>query len=147
MVSDASDNRVASYGLNGKLAAFSFTQPLLPHEKLLSSTNREMCAIHKTLLCKGEMLRMSVNATLWWLTDNMNVQTIFSKGSSMMRQSLQILELARSLKLDLQPVWVSREDPRLQKADALSKNVNSDDWSVHEVAFREFEVAFCAYVR
>jgi hypothetical protein len=44
-----------------------------------------------------------------------------------MRLALQILQLALELKLDLQAVWVSRQDPRLQKADALSKHVNLDD--------------------
>jgi hypothetical protein len=44
---------------------------------------------------------------------------------------LQILELARGLNLDLQPIWMSRADPRLQRADALSKHINSDDRSVH----------------
>jgi hypothetical protein len=56
-----------------------------------------------------------------------------------MRQALQILELARGLNLDLQPVWVSRSDPRLQKADALSKHVNTDDWSVNQDAFKDLE--------
>jgi hypothetical protein len=47
-----------------------------------------------------------------------------------MRLALQVLELALELNLDLNAVWVSRSDPRLQKAVALSKHVNSDDWSV-----------------
>jgi hypothetical protein len=34
---------------------------------------------------------------------------------------------------------VSRSDPRLQKADALSKHVNTDDWSVHQDAFKDLE--------
>jgi hypothetical protein len=34
---------------------------------------------------------------------------------------------------------VSRSDPRLQKADALSKHVNTDDWPVHHDAFRDLE--------
>jgi hypothetical protein len=86
-----------------------------------------MGAIHKTLLCQGKTLKMEVHTTLWWLTDNSAVSIIFRKGSgdlTSMRQALQILEFARGLNLDLQPVWVSREDPRLQKADALSKHVN-----------------------
>jgi hypothetical protein len=52
-----------------------------------------------------------------------------------MRLALQVLELALKLNLDLKPIWVSRADPRLQKADALTKQVNSDDWSVHPDAF------------
>jgi hypothetical protein len=45
------------------------------------------------------------------------------------------LELALELNLDLNAIWVSRSDPRFQKADALTKQVNSDDWSVHPDAF------------
>jgi hypothetical protein len=52
-----------------------------------------------------------------------------------MRLALQVLELALKLNLDLNPIWVSRVNPRLQKADALTKQVNSDDWSVHPEAF------------
>jgi hypothetical protein len=52
-----------------------------------------------------------------------------------MRLVLQVLELALKLNLDLNPIWVSRVDPRLQKADAMTKKVNSDDWSVHPEAF------------
>jgi hypothetical protein len=142
MVSDASDDMVAAYGMNGRLKDFVFTQHLLPHERAFSSTQRELAAVLKTLLCKGEQLRMQENTTLWWLTDSRNVQTIFSKGSNnieMMRQTLQVLELARGLNLDLQPIWVSRDDPRIQRADAMSKEINTDDWSIHEDAFRELE--------
>jgi hypothetical protein len=142
MVSDASDDMVAAYGMNGHLKDFVFTQQLLPHEKAFSSTQRELAAVLKTLLCRGEQLRMRENTTLWWLTDSRNVQTVFSKGSNnieMMRQTLQVLELARGLNLDLQPIWVSRDDPRIQRADAMTKEINSDDWSIHEDSFRELE--------
>jgi hypothetical protein len=54
---------------------------------------------------------------------------------ALMRLALQVLELALKLNLDLNPIWVSLVDPRLQKADALTKQVNSDDWSVHPDAF------------
>jgi hypothetical protein len=66
----------------------------------------------------------------------------FRRGSgdiALMRLALQVLELALELNLDLQAVWVSRQDPRLQKADALSKHVNSDDWSINVGAFLELD--------
>jgi hypothetical protein len=75
---------------------------------------------------------------LWWLTDSENVARIFRRGSgdlSLMRLALQVLELALKLNLDFYPIWVSRSDPRLQKADALSKQINTDDWSIHPDAF------------
>jgi hypothetical protein len=77
MASDASDTTVAAYGLNGRLSNFVFTQALLPHEVGFSSALREMSAIHKTLLCRGNVLRMESQTTLWWLTDNSAVASIF----------------------------------------------------------------------
>jgi hypothetical protein len=82
---------------------------------------------------------MKSPTTLWWITDSKNVSRIFRRSSGdivLMRLALQVLELALNLNLDLQPVWVSRSDPHLQKADALSKHVNTDDWSVHPEAFK-----------
>jgi hypothetical protein len=75
---------------------------------------------------------------LRWLTDSENVARIFRRGSgdmALMRLALQVLELALELNLDLNAIWVSRSDPRLQKADALTKQENSDDWSVLPEAF------------
>jgi hypothetical protein len=142
LVSDASDTTVASYGLNGRLSDFVFVQDLLPHEIVQSSTYREMSAILKTLLCKGHTLRMAETTTLWWLTDSENVSRIFRRGSGdivLMKLALQVLERAQELNLDLQPIWVSRTDPRLQKADALSKHVNTDDWSVDSDSFQTLD--------
>jgi hypothetical protein len=53
-----------------------------------------------------------------------------------------VLELASELNLDLNAVWVSRSDPRLQKADALTKQVNLDDWSIHPDAFNTLQQWF-----
>jgi hypothetical protein len=56
-----------------------------------------------------------------------------------MRLVLQVLELALKLNLDLYPIWISRVDPRLQKANALTKQVNSEDWLVHPEAFGKLQ--------
>jgi hypothetical protein len=42
-----------------------------------------------------------------------------------MRLALQVLELDLKLNLDLNQIWVSRTDPRLQKSDAMTKQVKS----------------------
>jgi hypothetical protein len=121
MASDASETTVASYGLSGNLKDFQFTQALLPHEVAESSTHGEMSAVLKTLLCCQKQLRMTFQKTLWWLTDSKNVALIFRRGSgdlALMRLVLQVLQLALKLNLDLNPIWVSRVNPRLQKADA-----------------------------
>jgi hypothetical protein len=134
MASDASETTVASYGLSVRLKDFQFTQALLPHEVAELSTHREMSAVLKTLLCCQKQLRMTSPTTLWWLTDSDNVARIFRRGNgdlALMRLALQVLELALKLNLDLNPIWVSRTDPRLQKANAMTKQVNIDDWSIH----------------
>jgi hypothetical protein len=59
------------------LAGFVFTQALLPHEILQSSTHSEMSVILKTSLCRADTLRMASTTTLWWLTDSENVSRIF----------------------------------------------------------------------
>jgi hypothetical protein len=138
MASDASKTTVASYGLSGRLKNFQFTQALLLHEMAKSSTHREMSAVLKTLLCCQGELRMTSATTLWWLTDSENVTRIFRRGSgdlSLMRLALQVLELALSLNLDFHSIWVSNTDPRLQKAVALTKQVNTDDWFISPEAF------------
>jgi hypothetical protein len=107
LASDASKTTVASYGMNGQLANFEFTQALLPHKILQSSTHREMGAVLKTLLCCKRELRMASPTTLWWLTDSENVARIFCRGSGdivLMRLAFQVLELALELNLDLNGV-------------------------------------------
>jgi hypothetical protein len=145
LASDASETTVALYGLNGRLMNFQFTQALLPHKVPQSSTYREMSAVLKNLMCCKRELRMTSPTTLWLLTDSKNVVSIFWRGSgdiALMRLSLQVLELALELNLDLNAIWVSRSDPKLQKADALTKQVNSDNWSVHPDAFNTLQQWF-----
>jgi hypothetical protein len=48
---------------------------------------------------------------------------------------LDIMKKARSLNLDVQPIWVSRDNPFLQKADAISKGVDTDSWVIGEGDF------------
>jgi hypothetical protein len=145
MASDASETTVAAYGLSGRLRNFQFTQALLPHEMAESSTHREMSAVLKTLMCCQKQQRMASTTTLWWLTDSENVARIFCRESgdlSLMRLALQVLEVALRLNLDLNPIWVSRTDLRLQKADAMTKHVNTDDWSIHPEAFGMLQLWF-----
>jgi hypothetical protein len=71
--------------------------------------------------------------SLWWLIDNQNVERFLAKGSRklcIMMLLLNTLGSARALLLDVQPVWVSRDNPFLLKADAISKGVNTDNWEV-----------------
>jgi hypothetical protein len=46
------------------------------------------------------------------------------------------------LKYDVHPIWVSRDNPFLQKADCLSKGIDSDNWSVGVEDFSNLDVRF-----
>jgi hypothetical protein len=133
MASDSSDFGVASYSIEG-LPEFSFSDELTFEERGESSSHRELLAISRTLgfMKKSGSLRPTDWTTLWWLTDNQNVEKMIAKGSGkikIMRLVLEILRSARDLKFQVEPVWVSRDNPFLQKADAISKGIDTDNWA------------------
>jgi hypothetical protein len=113
MASDASDFAVASYSVEG-LPEFSFSDELTAEERGESSSHRELLAISRTLdfMKRSGSLRPSEWTTLWWLTDNQNVEKMIAKGLGkikIMYLVLEILKRARSLKYQVEPVWVSRD--------------------------------------
>jgi hypothetical protein len=55
---------------------------------------------------------------------------------------LEILRKGRALKYDVHPIWVSGDNRFLQKADCLSKGIDSDNWSVGAEDFSNLEVRF-----
>jgi hypothetical protein len=137
LASDASDSAVASFCVDG-LPAFDFFSFLTEEEASWSSSRRELLALQRTLEGKSELLSSKGPITLWWLTDNSNVSKFLSKGSGkleIMLQVLELLRLARSLQLDLRPIWVSRDHHFLQRADARSKSIDTDNWEVGSADF------------
>jgi hypothetical protein len=140
MASDASDFAVASYSIEG-LPGFSFADELTLEEKVKSSSTRELLAIQRTLQfwnTSDTIQRPLEHTTLWWLTDNQNVEKMLAKGSGklrIMKLVLDILKRGRQLLLDIQPIWVSRDDPFLLKADAISKGIDTDNWEIVEEDF------------
>jgi hypothetical protein len=137
LASDASDSAVASF-CNDRLPAFDLFSSLTEEEKLWSSSCRELIALQRTLDAKADLLSSKGPVTLWWLTDNSNVAKFLAKGSGKLVIMLQILDLLRtawSLFLDLRPVWVSWDHPLLQRANARSKSIDTDNWSVWPVDF------------
>jgi hypothetical protein len=142
MASDASDFVVASYSVEG-LPEFTFAEELSLEERAESLTCRELLAILRTLqfaegsgtLGKGWQ---PAQVTIWWLTDNQNVEKILSKGSGILRLTklvLDILRTARALEFDIQPVSVSRKNHFLLKAEGISKGIDTDNWDITEEYF------------
>jgi hypothetical protein len=83
--------------------------------------------------------------TLWWPTDNQNVEKMLAKGSGklrIMKLVLDILKRGRALLLDLQPVWVSRDNPFLLKADAISKGIDTNNWEVSRADYDHLNALF-----
>jgi hypothetical protein len=137
LASDASDSAVASFCVDG-LPSFDLFSCLSAEEAGWSSSRRELLALQRTLEGKSELLSSKGPITLWWLIDNSNVSKFLSKGSGklpIMLQVLELLRLARSLQLDLRPIWVSRDHHFLQRADARSKSINTDNWEVWQGDF------------
>jgi hypothetical protein len=127
MASNASDFAVAWYSIEG-IPEFSFSTELQDSEKTESLSVRELLAISKTLdhmLLSGE-LKPAAWTTLWWLTDNANVEKMLAKGSGKLRITglvMEILWKGSKLCYDIHPIWVSRDNPFLQKADCLSNGL------------------------
>jgi hypothetical protein len=134
MASDASNFAVASYSTEG-LPEFSFSAELEDSEKVESLSARELLAILRTLdhmLAAGNLAPAQWK-TLWCITNNTNVEKMLAKGSRKLRRArlvLEILKKGQRLRFDIQPIWVSRDNPFLQKADCLSKGIDSDIWCV-----------------
>jgi hypothetical protein len=110
MASNPSDFAVASYSVEG-MPEFSYTSTLDPSEREELSSVRELLAIERTLdhMAQSGKLKPTQWTTLWWLTDNANVEKMIAKGSGKLRIAklvLEILHKARALKFGVEPVWV-----------------------------------------
>jgi hypothetical protein len=125
MASNASDFAVPSYSIEG-IPEFSFSAELEETEKKESSSVRELLAILKTSdhMMELHSLKPLSWTTLWWLTDNANVEKMLAKGSGKLRITRLVLEILRKgpeLHYDVHPIWVSRDNPFLQKADCCQR--------------------------
>jgi hypothetical protein len=130
VMSDASETHIAAFSLDRK-ENFVYIQELSALEKTWSSSSRELCAIQHALEEVSFMLDTPM--TFFWITDNANVEKFLRKGSGdpeILEQAIHVLQLAKDQNIEVVPVWVRRADHRLQKADALSKLRNTDDWSI-----------------
>jgi hypothetical protein len=95
MASDASNFAVASYSVEG-LPEFTFSDELTLEEKEESSSARELLAIQRTLQFMAESDSfdcLSDHITLWWLTDNQNVEKFLAKGSGKIRIMKLVLDI------------------------------------------------------
>ena len=102
-------------------------------ETKLSSTWRELYAIYFSLLSFKDFL---IGKKIQWHTDNFAASVVFTSGSNKMYlQELceDIFKFCKEFNIDVNIVWVPRED--IPYADALSKQIDYDDWTLTEEFF------------
>jgi hypothetical protein len=143
LVSDASDMKAFVYDLsqgNATVLSNTFTD----HQKKLSSGARELLAISFTL--KQWMLQGNMSGVnIYWLTDSQNVVSFIKKGSRKAEIQdilFELVELAHKLKINIEPIHLRREDPRIQMADEGTRQLDSDNWSIDYASFKWFEDNF-----
>jgi hypothetical protein len=73
------------------------------------------------------------------------VVSFLKKGSSkghVQRLVFEIVSLLSKMKCQIEPRHLLRSDERMVKADAASKMLDSDDWSIDATNFRLLEAEF-----
>ena len=144
-VSDASNVAVCSYSMNDT-QPFFFIGQLSDLQTKMSSGHRELLAVKLALQARWESSGPWMSLTnIFWLTDSQNLVTFLTKGSTkvdVQTTILEVLQLAKLLKIILIPIHLKREDPRIQIADAGSRIRDSDDWSVDNETFETLSNQF-----
>lgn len=129
--SDASNTGYGGYSVENP---FSIAHGMWSDiEKTNSSTWKELTAVKKVFL---SLLTQLSGKNLKWFTDNQNVVSIVSKGSTktvLQALALDIFRICLKYNVNLEMVWI----PRLEneKADYLSRIVDLDDWGISAYIF------------
>ncbi len=141
---DASDQAVCSYTIAPVRDSFYFKAQLSPDEAKTSSGHRELLTVLRTLEKKGSLLQRGSckGVTVYWVTDSQNLVSFLTRGStksSIQEDVLRVFRIAKSLGIQLVPIHTSREDPRIQIADAGSKRIDGDDWGIDSQSFADLD--------
>ncbi|CAC5359726.1 unnamed protein product [Mytilus coruscus] len=98
-----------------------------------SSTWKELSAVKKVLL---SLINIISGKKVKWFTDNQNVVSIVSKGSTktvLQNLALDIFSACLKYNVNIDIVWIPRTQN--EKADFLSRIVDHDDWEYHITFF------------
>jgi hypothetical protein len=137
--SDASADGYCAYTVAGDKDFFCKGK-FLSHERQHSSGLRELLAVRHALAnWKEKFPEECQSRTIYWLTDSENLVIFLQKGSTkahVQAEVLAVLQQARQLQLQLIPVHLRREDPRIRIADAGSKAPDSDNWGIDQDSFQ-----------
>ena len=104
-----------------------------PHERLRSSTWRELTAVFRVLKAFSDRC---FSQKIKWFTDNSNVPRIIRHGSTKSDLhciALDIFSYCQFHDIILSPVWLPRQENTV--ADKISKYRDYDDWSIDDQSF------------
>jgi hypothetical protein len=139
---DASQDAVCAYSVMGE-TKFFFKKLLSAEEVQKSSGHRELLTVKYALESLEDKLDHKITrTTIYWLSDSENLVGFLTKGSrkpEIQDLVLEILTSARKSRLTIIPIHLRREDPRIQIADAGSKSLDSDDWSIDKASFEALQ--------
>jgi hypothetical protein len=142
VVSDASDAKAFVYELTrGSKTILSCNFDT--NQRKLSSGARELLSIAFTVKQWNVQKRSGFN--VYWVTDSENVVSFIKKGSR--RPEIQailfeLVELCHQMKINIEPIHLKREDPRIQLADEGTRHLDSDNWSIDFISFKWFQDQF-----
>ncbi|CAC5381524.1 unnamed protein product [Mytilus coruscus] len=106
-------------------------------ERSNSSTLKELSALKKVLL---SLINIISGKKVKWFTDNQNVVSIVSKGSTktiLQNLALDIFSACLKYNVNIDIVWIPRTQN--EKADFLSRIVDHDDWGISYYIFQLIE--------
>jgi len=110
-------------------------------EMTLSSGLRELLAVVKALPVIIAAKSKEDPWHIYWLTDSTNLVAFLSKGSMKSHIQPYIFHIIKSARLNnicITPIHLKRDDERIKKADAGSRNNASDDWGVEASCFQKY---------
>jgi hypothetical protein len=142
LVSDSSEFKTFVYNLNDTCTT-ELVGTFNEVEKTWSSGARELVAILWTL--RQWKLKGITRRNVYWITDSENVVFFIQKGSrkpDIQNLIFEIVILSSELQVHIEPIHVLRQDPRIQVADAGSRILDSDNWSIDLPSFQELNVEF-----
>ena len=133
--SDASNTGYGGYSVENP---YSITHGMWSESELgNSSTWKELTAVRNVFL---SLIQFLAGKTIKWFTDNQNVVSNVSKGSTksvLQILALEIFNICIKHDVNIDMVWIPRGEN--ERADYLSRTVDPDDWGISDLVFNIVE--------
>ena len=138
--SDASEKVAFVYeaGSFKLVEEYAFTQ----EEQATSSGQRELLAIHKTLITKKKEMEAQ-KGRVYWITDSQNVHSFLKRGSrqaQIQKIVLDIKLMEKQMGIRIIPIWKPRNTLQIVLADLGSKAyLSTDEWGIDNRTFKHIQ--------